>query len=205
MLLWRVKIDRRQKIGLGIMLSLSLVTAILSVASFSGVHLRGEEVDIVWLAFWQHQECCVAVVMVSIVAFRSFFVSKTQRVEKSPRYTSTYWKRRVLGKKSDASDESIQNGLPSIPSATLTGMRTYIGEKGVMETMRDQSCDQSHDRLFDGEAEHGTPIQVSRPQVVRVGGGSNGQVPKFACSTINSVSTPSRSEQGTRVSDETWV
>ena len=204
MLLWRITLSLRQKIGLGIMLSLSLVTGILGVAAFAGVHLRGKEVDIVWLAFWQHQECCVAVIMVSITAFRSFIINKERRKENNPRYTSTYWKRKMhlAGKSADSDDTaySEKRGLPEIPSATLTGMRTVIERGGMapksnVATNTTRNYDQSFDDDF-YEGRYGlyavsTPIQKPRPTTARNYQNHSGQYPKFACSTIDSMSTRS--------------
>lgn len=73
-LLWRVRISLRQKIGLGITLCLSLVMAIVAVVRISGIRLETGDADIVWVTFWQQNECNVAVAMISLTAFRSFFV-----------------------------------------------------------------------------------------------------------------------------------
>lgn len=58
-----------QKLGLGIILSLSLVMAIVAIVRIAGIRMSGGEVDIVWLAFWQQQECSIAVSTLAITAF----------------------------------------------------------------------------------------------------------------------------------------
>lgn len=133
MLLWRVKINTYQKIGLGIMLSLSLVMAIVAIVRMAGIHLGGGEVDILWLWFWQQQECSIAVIMLSVTAFRSFFVAGS--TPDRARIVSAYWKNKVLRRKAlDESGEKGVGGLPAIPSATLTGVRTIIRGSGRPET-----------------------------------------------------------------------
>ena len=119
-----------QKLGLGIMLSLSLVMAIVAIVRIAGIRMSSGEVDIVWVAFWQQQECSIAVSTFAITAFRSFFITSTSTPQKA-RLVSAYWKNKFLRRKiSDESDEMDGDGLPSIPSATLTGMRTMIRGSG---------------------------------------------------------------------------
>lgn len=137
MLLWKVQISIHQKLGLGIMLSLSLVMAIVAIVRLAGIRLGGGEVDIVWVSFWQQQECSIAVCMLSVTAFRSFFVANS--TPNRARIVSAYWKNKLLRRK--ALDESSEKGvddLPTIPSATLTGVRTMIRGSGSLGT---DSCD----------------------------------------------------------------
>ena len=133
-LLWRVRITLRQKVGLAMSLCLSLAMVITAITRISGINLDGGAVDIVWLAFWQQQECSIAVIMVSVSAFRSFFVvsASNNASPKKPK-SSTYWRNRLLQKRSASSNDSEKgvNELPQIPSATMTGMRTVIqGARG---------------------------------------------------------------------------
>ena len=155
-LLWRVKIALRQKVGLGLTLCLSLVMAIVALVRVSGIHLPSGDVDIVWLSFWNEQECNIAVAMLSITAFRSFFVTNASQGNTPPspgRQLSSLQEkiRRKLSflslKKSsrDRSDDDIPLAQknsgevpvvqiatkdPNIPSATITGMRTAIADVG---------------------------------------------------------------------------
>jgi len=128
-LLWSVKIKSSQKFILGLFLSLNLFMAITACVRVSGLSFRGT-FDNVWLFVWQQIEACVAVAMISLTAFRSAFIgSESSRVRKSgakkPWYSSTISaiKRRHAQRRSD---EEAMQGLPQIPSATLTGMRTFI-------------------------------------------------------------------------------
>ena len=128
-LLWSVRIKPRQKIVLGIFLSLNLFMAITASIRVSGLSFR-DTFDEIWLYLWQQLEACIAVAMISLTAFRSVFVasesSRARREEaKRPWYSSTVAAIR-RNKMQRRSDEVATQGLPSIPSATLTGMRTFI-------------------------------------------------------------------------------
>lgn len=128
-LLWAVRIKPRQKFFLGIFLSLNLFMAVTASVRVSGLKFHGT-FDEVWLFLWQQIEACVAVAMISLTAFRSVFVaSATSRARKEgarkPWYSSTVdvIKRK---RKQRTQDEEEMRGLPTIPSATLTGMGTFI-------------------------------------------------------------------------------
>lgn len=82
-LLWNLRITRWQKAGLSLTLCLSLVMVLVAIIRSAGVKHAGT-VDIVWLTFWKQQECSIAVIMVSVIAFRSFFVAATKTPPKLP-------------------------------------------------------------------------------------------------------------------------
>lgn len=129
-ILWRVRISARQKLGLGISLCLSAAMVIVAIIRIAGMSLADGTVDIIWLAFWQQQECSIAVLMVSMSAFRSFFVAgaASHRSPQRLAHSSPSWKRRVFRNRLFAGEHDLEatNGLPPIPNATLTGMRTWI-------------------------------------------------------------------------------
>ena len=137
-LLRSVQIEGRQKFVIGVFLSLNLFMTFTAAIRVSGLRYHGT-FDEVWLYVWQHMEACVAVIVVSLTAFRSVFVSsRTSRLNKAARpnwYSSTIAaiKRR---KASDNTSLSSINDLPAIPSATLTGMRTYIAAEPFDEESR---------------------------------------------------------------------
>ena len=116
---------------LGISLYLSLIMAMIAVIRMAGVRLDGDIADIVWACFWQQQECSIAVIMISVSAFRSFFVASSSK--DSPGQPSKPWKLKLSRKywNMDDSAESNTHGLPQIPSATMTGMRTFIAGAGA--------------------------------------------------------------------------
>ena len=135
-LVWKVQIAPRQKIGLGIFLCLNISMVI--IACVRGFGVQADPVwDIPWTIFWLQMEACVAVSMASLTAFRSIFLAGTSRSE--PRrarhwYLPTYEK--IISRKNKSKEGRIlvENPLPEIPSATLSGIRTYI-RKGHASTM----------------------------------------------------------------------
>lgn len=127
-LLRSVQIKGRQKFVIGIFLSLNLFMTFTAAIRVSGLRYHGA-FDVVWLYVWQHMEACVAVIVVSLTAFRSVFVSsrisRNKKAAKQNWYSSTIAaiKRR---KASQNTSLSSTDDLPGIPCATLTGMRTHI-------------------------------------------------------------------------------
>ncbi|MCJ1466437.1 hypothetical protein MMC07_005056 [Pseudocyphellaria aurata] len=136
-LLWSVQIRARQKLVIGIFLSLNLLMTFTSAARVAGIDYHGT-FDIVWLYLWHHLEACVAVITISLTAFRSVFVSSQppqarRRTASKPWYSSTVaaiLRTRIF----DRRDEESASELAAIPSATLTGMRTFIPGVGRTET-----------------------------------------------------------------------
>lgn len=100
--------------------------------------------DIVWELFWQQAEAAVAVIMVSITAFRSLLGIKANAHEKTqrcwefsqhrPNLQAGYFNKTQT---TATHDESELERLPEIPGANLSGMRTFIyGESMLNESSR---------------------------------------------------------------------
>lgn len=125
-LLWRVQMKTRQKLGLGAFLCLSIFMCITAAIRVSVLHYQ-RAFDETWLLLWQQVEACVAVTMISLTAFRSVLVGhgSKHRVKNqaSPWQASTASILRNR-KKLWSKDRELAN--VTIPSATLTGMRTAI-------------------------------------------------------------------------------
>ena len=159
-ILWKVRISVRQKIGLAFSLCLSGVMIIVTIIRIAGMRQRGSgSVDIVWVAFWQQQECSIAVLMVSVSAFRSLFVPSpaTPALQRQQRYSPSEKGRRLLRRRPDPDlyDTHETNGLPQIPSATLTAMATVRGEDRQSKETAD--LDQRfHGHLPPSEHDHST-------------------------------------------------
>ncbi|MCJ1383802.1 hypothetical protein MMC17_006916 [Xylographa soralifera] len=97
----------------------------------SGIRASGGTTeDIVWAVLWHQVEACIAVIMVSIIAFRSAVIAESSRKPRRRWYSpgESLWNRRKQ------SGEKV-GSLPDIPSATLTGMNTFI--HGEPEAIRD--------------------------------------------------------------------
>jgi len=125
-LLWRVRISLRRKLILGGTLSLSIFTMIVSVVRIAGGMINGM-VDPAWVNFWLQVEAAVAVMIVSITAYRSLFIMNKSSNGKSPKQHSTTYKRKLWSRGRQQGHE-VQ--LPTLPNPALTGMRTVIGRAG---------------------------------------------------------------------------
>lgn len=128
-LLWSVRIKLRQKIILGIFLSLNVFMAITACVRVAGLSFRGRY-DELWFLVWQHIEACVAVAMVSLTAFRSAFIS-SDLLQRQKNLAKRQWYSSPLQtfrrkKASEQNDSEAILGLPSIPGGTVTGMQTFI-------------------------------------------------------------------------------
>ena len=152
-ILWRVRISVRQKIGLAFSLCLSCVMVIVTIVRIAGMRPRGTgSVDIIWLVFWQQQECSIAVLMVSISAFRSLFIPSPAKTPRPRQHQcSPSEKRRGIVRRRldpDLYDTHETNGLPQIPNAKLTGLATVIGGDRQIEEVADldQRFRRDHDR-----------------------------------------------------------
>ena len=158
----------RQKFVLGIFLCLSTVMAVVALTRISAYRLRGV-IDLTWQIFWQHMEGCIALIMASLTIFRTAFVAvSSKRNEPEFRGPSYSMRMRLMTRfKRDRSAElekpENEEKLPSVPRATLTGIRTFIrrnqrldGETTVMRS--------EYDRLEEGHPATEThPIILTKP------------------------------------------
>ena len=118
--------------------------AIIACIRVSGIR-SGGVIHNSWNYFWQQTEVSLAIFMVSITAFRSLFVYEKSKVSR-PKRKSWYSSPRVFfgGAKKESFPNEDCNEWPSIPSATLTGMRTLI--RGGHSVSRIDSTVETDDR-----------------------------------------------------------
>ena len=135
-----VQIDLRRKLILGITLCLSIFMIVIAFVRVTTYHIEVEQkntgpvqvVDLTWVLFWLYVEACIAVIVVTLSAFRSIFVAHKSRLrEDQDRNRRWYmnkknpmvpaWQRRKLGLESKDMDQ-----LAKVPWAKLTGMSTFI-------------------------------------------------------------------------------
>ncbi|MCJ1310649.1 hypothetical protein MMC25_004315 [Agyrium rufum] len=134
-LLWNVKITLRRKLILGAIFSLSVFMIAIAIIRVSKQRLANGTTDPVWAFFWLGIEASVAVIVNSGTAFRSLFVKQDSRYNKSPRNVKPeqaspsprHWKN---WGKSGSQASSQQLRMPEIPSATFTGVRSFIHRAG---------------------------------------------------------------------------
>ena len=137
--LWRVRIKLRMKLGICVSLCLSVIMIAVVIVRMARVPLADDpQIYLVWSAFWQQQESSIAVIVISVSAFRSFFVASSNH--SPPKNRQALGARIVPGHKHvDSIDSSACSNfeLPQIPEATLFGMRTFIDTAG---STVDESC-----------------------------------------------------------------
>ena len=121
LLLWKVRISLRRKFVLGFILCLSIFTIIAAVIKVSGGFNNHGQTDAAWAVFWLQAEAAVAVVIVSITAFRALFIARQASKHQSPaKHVSS--SRAAIWSRTN----KTRKDLPRTPSPTSTGVRTYI-------------------------------------------------------------------------------
>ena len=131
--LGRTQLRMAQKISLHAFLCLSIAMIVIACIRLSGLR----NYNLIWLQFWLYMEPCVACVMASILTFRTLFISDRTRVFKLRKLQQGSVKQRVLHNMkifNMAAWEKVEddnNELPQIPSATISGLRTYIRHAGA--------------------------------------------------------------------------
>lgn len=120
MLLWNVRITLRHKLALWGVLCLSIFTALTSIIKVAGGNINNGQVDAAWAVFWLQAEAAVAVIVVSISAFRALFVAQRASKQASPAAFHTRTSSSLLRKRFH-----LRNTLPEVPSPTFTGVRTF--------------------------------------------------------------------------------
>ena len=123
-LLWKVKIKLRQKLGMGVFLCLSAFMIVIAIVRLSGLRTQSATLDLVWKRFWQQVEACVAVLMVSLTACYAFFMADNLNSGDAEVRIWQYPQRSAWNQVGRVRDNDGR--LPTIPSATMTGIRTTI-------------------------------------------------------------------------------
>ena len=134
-LLWRVQMKPRQKFGLAAFLCLSICMIVVAIIRVSGLHYHGK-FDNTWIFLWQQVESCVAVTMLSLTAFRSFFVASRPSGNKAREWVPSTG--RLLGRHKRSGFKEQRLDDLAIPSATLTGFSGVLNR-----TTAAQSIDES--------------------------------------------------------------
>ena len=122
----------------------------LSITRISGMKLPNRaSTDVVWSVFWVQVDASVAIMMASLTAFRSLFVNDGSKGSglKKPSYTSFERLFHRKNKSSNTEPPEMDQALPAIPGATMTGMRTFIrgGNGNKLTVMRSQGYDELDD------------------------------------------------------------
>lgn len=125
-ILRKTQMKTSQKVSLGVFLCLSCVMAVAALTRAAGYRVHGV-IDFTWEIFWQWMECGIAVIMGSAAAFRTLFVQdQIKEKNKGPSYSM---RQRLMQRWKRSYELSLEDGeqnLPQIPSATLSGLRTFL-------------------------------------------------------------------------------
>lgn len=135
-ILRKSKMQLRQKLVIGIFLCLSTAMVVVALTRISAYRLRGI-IDLTWQLFWQYMEACIALAMASLTTFRTVFITvSSKRNEKKHHQGPSYSMRhRLVAKlshsRNNRPDDELEKWeneecLPTVPGATLIGMRTFI-------------------------------------------------------------------------------
>lgn len=134
---------------------------LIAIVRISGSVMKNT-MDMVWALFWHQVEGAVAIIMVSLTAFRSMLGIKALKAQEKKRIKGFWLSHRpqLLAKK-ETLDELKSQQLPSAPSATLTRMRTLINGNGI--------CDESKAMAITHGPGEGWPRAASHePQEIEV-------------------------------------
>ena len=117
----------------------------------SGIVIQSaQSIDVIWEIYWAYVEASVAIIMASLTAFRSFFITRGNRFQgrrpKARSMTGLSLLRKLLSGRSwrrpwtkssssgpsDAEPVGYEiDSLPEIPRPHMTGIRTFIRGAGV--------------------------------------------------------------------------
>ena len=128
---------------------------IVTIVRVSGLR-NGSNLDPVWDFYWQVVESSIAIIMVSLTAFRSFFVQERAR-RSQPKRSWYQGVKQAWSSRSGGSSEESTHELPPIARGHLTGLRTIIYGNG--RTTRGAS---TYLQDEDEYAEWGRPV-MQRP------------------------------------------
>ncbi|MCJ1381360.1 hypothetical protein MMC17_004470 [Xylographa soralifera] len=159
-LLWNVNITRNRKIGLCMVLGLSIVMVIFALIRVTLSTLNNGTIDSVWLFFWSETECCVAIIMVSLTAVRGLFGLESSRDSKEKELLYLRQSRTTRGtRRMENSEDAFYEGLPDTPDLAALGMRTLI---------RSSRQDLDDDELgMSGSRKHHHGIMVTKTHQVK--------------------------------------
>ena len=117
-----MQIDIRRKLALGGILCLSICTIIISIIRLAGGGSGNGGIDTAWVLFWYDIEAAIAIIIVSVTAFRALFVAHKAMKYRSPAENAStswnFWSRKSKGSRSK---EPLE-----MPTPMLGVVRTHI-------------------------------------------------------------------------------
>ena len=119
-LLWNVKIPLRRKFTLWGILCLSIFTALTTIIKIAGGNTSHGQVDSAWATFWYQAEAAIAVIVVSISAYRALFIAHQASKQHSTAHRA-YTSRSLWNK-----SEKFHKEWPEAPAPLVPGVTTDI-------------------------------------------------------------------------------
>ena len=116
-LLWNVHISLRKKFALGAIMCLSVFMIVCAIVRVSAANIVGGQVDVIWVLLWLEIEACVAVVVVSVSAFRTLFASRRT-------HDDSFEEQRLNEKPTRRMHYENIGSIPSYPGRTLQSSTT---------------------------------------------------------------------------------
>ncbi|KAH9869007.1 hypothetical protein J1614_008084 [Plenodomus biglobosus] len=129
----KIRISPSSKLALLLSLGLTVFVIAINVIVMSGAK-HNDQFDWIWESFWVFINGSVAMFMAAAIAFRTIFVARSKSKTATPpgqnRFFGSNALRRFHNWDSLGPDTENEAGLPSIPGAQLTGLRTLIDNQG---------------------------------------------------------------------------
>lgn len=168
LILRKTQMKTSQKLSLGVFLCLSIVMAITALIRMSAYRIR-DVLDFTWQTFWVWIEACISIILGSAAAFRALLVQGvSKKSNEKPRGPSYSIHQRLLKRMKRSNDSSWEemdgDALPQIPSAILTGVRTFI--RGNNRTFGASTVMRSElEPMPEGRDEFQVPKSMSEHQI----------------------------------------
>ena len=88
----------------------------IAIIIASGIRTSGDSMSLVWRLFWQHVEACAAVIVVSLTAFRSIFISSKRKPDKTKAKPGIFQRFQIWLSPKKKSGGDVQHLSPSPPA-----------------------------------------------------------------------------------------
>lgn len=162
-ILRRVRLPLRKKLYLVGSLSLSAVMVVVAILQAATLTYMGvDAIDVVWEIYFQFVELTLAIMVVSVTAFRAFFVQRASRSQDSPRTPSNWSSNRyrqafkkVWPSTSTESGRHDQYSSPTYTFQDMLGVQTVI-ESGDTVPLQ---------MIPEGNDANALPIQGARSRI----------------------------------------
>ncbi|KAF2847072.1 hypothetical protein T440DRAFT_217109 [Plenodomus tracheiphilus IPT5] len=133
-IIWKIRIRPSQKLALLLSLGLTAFIIVITIILMSGLEDHGQ-FDYIWESFWVFVSGSVGTFMAAAIAFRTIFVARSRGKSDTPPvgreggFGSMALRRFRRWDELGMDTGDDEDGLPSIPGARLSGVRTLIDDR----------------------------------------------------------------------------